>query len=147
MVNFYTIVAIASVLMSGSVLADHHKMVEKHIIISSDGEPGDIAEIMKQVESEISEDENVNVFVTVDDDGNVNITKSEAGMGQHHKIIKMKGEWGPPGMHTAGMMHGIHSPMNSDTANCVLKNISKAQSDSAARLIRQACETLNPGDE
>jgi len=143
--RLYKFLAIVSLALSVPVFADQHKM--KHIVISTDGELADIAEIMKQVEEEIGDENNVNVFVTIDDDGNVNITKSDAAMGQHHTIIRMKEHQGGSMPYGAHMKHGMHDPMNSGTANCILKNIAKAQTDSAARLIGQACKTLNKADE
>jgi hypothetical protein len=165
MLKLYTFTTIISLLLSGSVLATDHEKIEKRIIISTHGESANMAEIMKQVEAEIEGDDNLIVFATIDDDGKVNVTKSGAVIGAPHEMMKMGGHHGVMAMSGTAMMPGIpgvpgvsgihgiaslsgfHGPMNAGTANCVLRNISKAQSDTAAGLIKQACDALNQSDE
>lgn len=42
---------------------------------------------------------------------------------------------------------GGHHPLNADTANCILKNISKINNDAAAHLLSRACAALNKTEE
>lgn len=65
--------------------------------------------------------------------------------GKHHRIMK---RWHAPMHHgpmgKMGRHHGRMGKMSEDAANCVLKNISKANSDAAAMAVARACRTLNP---
>lgn len=43
----------------------------------------------------------------------------------------------------SGFQHGQASPVNSDAASCVLKNINKARSDTAALAVLASCNVLH----
>ena len=128
------------------VLADNpqKEMIKKRVIIktSGDAESSHLSKVLEWAESESfdgenTDHENVEVFVTVDDDGEV---KSHA----FHKVIGGKGA-----AHAMAYTNSIRPPrhqrpMSPDAANYILKNISKINSDAAARLLKQACNALNP---
>ena len=120
------------------------EMIKKRVIIKTkgDAEESHVSKVLEWVESESfdgesTDHENVEVFVTVDDDGEV---MSHA----FHKVIGGKGV-----AHAKAYTDSIRPPhhqrpMSPDAANCILKNISKINSDAAAHLLKQACKALNP---
>ena len=44
----------------------------------------------------------------------------------------------------SGFQHGQTSPINREAANCLLKNINKARSDTAALAVLESCNVLHP---
>lgn len=132
---------------------------EKRIVIETEGDVDtkSIAEIMVMVEAEIGDETDVNVFVTIDDEGNINIKKGDMPvheMGHRlHKRIKMHmGEGGSmgqhaPGRHMMAMMAHPAKPMSEGAANCIIKNLNKVNSDAGAHILRQACQTLHTTEE
>jgi hypothetical protein len=141
-----------------ATFANHHESMDKHegmekrvektIIIKTDGdvEASAISGVLRQAESELQEGDE-NVFVIIDDEGNVTIEKSGSPIhGEKHRMMRMhsRGE----GPHMAGMHKMHHSkPMNEETAKCIIKNLNKAHSDKATQLLQTACTALNPTEE
>ena len=102
---------------------------------------------MDMVETEIGDETDVNVFVTIDDEGNIDIKKSDNPFGEmsdrRHKRIKMHmmGD-GPmdrhaPGRHMMAMMGHPAASMSEGAANCIIKNLNKINSDAGAHLLRR----------
>ncbi|MCH8257073.1 MAG: hypothetical protein IIA75_04075 [Proteobacteria bacterium] len=132
---------------------------EKRIVIEMEGDVDtkSIAEIMDMVEAEMGDETDVNVFVTIDDEGNVNIKKSDMPLhktgNRLHKRIKMHMMGDRPmgrhasGRHMMAMMTDLATPMSEGAANCVVKNLSKVSSDAGAHILREACQTLHPAGE
>ena len=141
--------------LPATLLAAEQKKVEKNIIIEADVhvDGQSIADIVSRVEAEIGDESQANVFVLVDDQGNVNIKKGDMSfeeMGDKlHKRIKLHitgdepMEHHGPGRHMMAMM-GHGTTMSEGTASCILKNLNKVNSDAGAHLLRQACQALNP---
>lgn len=142
--------------------ADEGKSIatkEKRIVLEMEGDVDtkSIAEIMDMVEAEMGDETDVNVFVTIDDEGNVVIKKSDMLLhktgNRLHKRIKMHMMGDRPlghhasGRHMMAMMTHPAKPMSEGAANCVVKNLSKVSSDAGAHILRQACQTLHPAEE
>ena len=142
--------------------ADEGKSIatkEKRIVLEMEGDVDtkSIAEIMDMVEAEMGDETDVNVFVTIDDEGNVNIKKSDMPLhktgNRLHKRIKMHMMGDRPmgrhasGRHMMAMMTDLATPMSEGAANCVVKNLSKVSSDAGAHILREACQTLHPAGE
>ena len=163
--KFHSTISLAAlffgaIVTSTTIFADHHEKKEirkeARIIIETEGEAPDLAEIMKSIEAEIGDAGNVTVIV--DDGGNIMVDKlpddaiiMEGHMAgglqpirQIHKVISAAPHIMAGASH---MMPGAQQPMSEKTANCVLKNIRNANSDTAAHLVRQACTALNTNKE
>ncbi|MFT6751265.1 MAG: hypothetical protein ACI9VI_000176 [Candidatus Azotimanducaceae bacterium] len=138
------------------------KMLEKRTLIKTkgvktkdDADEHHLTTVLEWVESEHLdqenteleniEHENTEVYVTVDNDQGVIVNKNGAVMPKgFHKITSEKGI-----AHAVAFTDSIRpphhqKPMSSEAANCILKNISKINSDAAAHLLKQACKALNP---
>lgn len=138
--------------ISASLFAENPQteMKKKRIVIKthSDSDERSIKDIISWVESKTDGDNNVEVYVTIDDDGEMTIEKNG-------EIIDMKGMHKftgvPHVMAFSGSQHRAphrrHMNMSEGVASCILKNISKINSDSAAHLLKQACISLNPTEE
>jgi len=146
--------------LSASLLADNpqSEMKEKPTVIktsviktSGDPQEKSISEIISWVESETDGDTNVEVFVTVDGGGEMTIEKNGSTKRKHGVQKFIGGRSMPHVMAFAGSQHQAphkrHKRMSTGAANCILKNISKVNSDSAAHLLKQACVSLNPSKE
>ena len=132
---------------------------EKRIVIETQGDVDSksVSEIMDMVEAEIGDETDVNVFVTIDDEGNIDIKKSDKPFGKmgdrRHKLMKMHMMGDRPmghdasGRHMMAMMTHSAKPMSEGAANCIVKNLSKVSSDAGAHILRQACQTLHPAEE
>ena len=126
------------VLPLGLMADDPVKKVRK-IVIDSDGtvseaDIGDIEEIIEQIDG----DTQTRIMIARGHDGDVEV----------EKFVDKLEHGGPHGRH--GFMKRHHpgmGKMSEEAANCVLKNIRNAQSDTAARAVVKACRTLNPGSE
>jgi len=147
-----TILATLGLLLAGNLIADDASKAENadrqmhkkkaHIVIKSDGElSDDIVEIIKEAEAQAEGDENVNVFVTKDEGGNIKVRKEVMSHGPH-KTMAVHAM--PFAHHRNMLMNPNQDPMSKDAAECVIKNIGKINADGAAALLRQACQDLNP---
>lgn len=142
--------ALAALLLSLTTLAEEQRIEKRVIVTTGDSDEMALAEIMEMVETEIEGEEDINVFVTVDEDGEVSIEKMTGGEGRRHRMKAMKGVGmghGPFTAHPCGMAGphcGKGAGMTEGAAECVLKNIRNAASDHAAMAVVQACRTLSP---
>jgi len=116
---------------------------ERKIIIETYGEAENLPAVLAQVEAEMEDANHVTVFV--DDEGNVNIEKMVVG-----EPMNTQGHDRPHRMKMQKVMamapHKVHEkkpPMSAEAAGCLLKNIKNANTDGAARIIRQACIALH----
>jgi hypothetical protein len=132
---------IALLVLPFGLMADNHMKKVHKIVIDSDGaaseaDIGDIEEIIERIDAE--GDTQTRIVIARDHDGDVEVEKfvEKLGHGGHHAVMKR---------HHPGM--GKMGKMSEDAAECVLKNIRNAQSDTAARAVVRACRTLNPGSE
>lgn len=132
-------------------------VIEKQIMTkTSDGaHEKSLSEVLSWVESETDGGSNIEVFVTVDDDGRMTVKKNG-------NIVRMRGAHKTmgtsPAPHVMAFAESQHRSrphmrmfegmrMSEGAANCILKNISKVNSDSASLLLKQACIALNPNEE
>jgi hypothetical protein len=114
-----------------------------HIVIKTIGgdEDIDIKGLLDQIKAEA--DGLSNVFVTVDDEGNMSV--DEELHGRHHVRILNMDDIGGPGLH---FRHGFgQKPMSQDAAECVLKSLGKVQTEGHANLLREACVTIHPVED
>ena len=119
----------------------------KRIVIHTETDPTDVSinEVLDNIRAALGEDADANIFLSIDDDGNVSIDKS-AGSALH-KIVRMKDNNVQHLMQRGYTLTERHRPMSREAANCVLKNLAKVNSDAAAHLVHRACDALNPGPE
>ena len=112
----------------GFVQAEEVKGKHKMVIKTDGGDDVDIAAILDSVRGKITDGAEVRVVVAKD--GEVEVL-----------------EGGEMAMKTIKRKHRAHRrQMTPDVAECVLKSISKVETDAAARLLRQACEALHPAE-
>ncbi|MFT7687195.1 MAG: hypothetical protein ACI9FB_002547 [Candidatus Azotimanducaceae bacterium] len=130
-----------------AVLADNpqKEIIEKRVIVKTTG-GADETQLSKVLEwTESTSGENVEVFITVDDDGEViprEFHKVIAGRGMAHAMAFTDSMRTPhPRPHR---VHHSGKLMSQEAAGCVLKYISKVNSDAAAHLLKEACQSLNP---
>ena len=158
MTKFCKIVSCLCFCLPMSLAAEPEDRVkEKRIVIHTEGgvENSSLAEILDQVTLGIGDETDVNVFVTVDEDGSVHIEKvNEPGL-KHgiHKIVRLR-DRSLGSFHEGCVLKEAHravafrlrdhKPMSEAAANCVLKNLGKVDSDVQAHLLDRACQTLNP---
>jgi len=112
-------------------LKERHEVKEKRVIVKTTGDADErhLSRVLEWVESESGDEEDIEVFVTLDD----------AGKGRAHAVAFTDSIRAP-------RPHRRHEPLSQAAANCVLKNISKVNSDAAAHLLKQACRSLNPSE-
>lgn len=153
-----------SLLMPFAASADEkefERKIEKRVIVTNGGEEAELEEIMEMVEAEIGDETNVEVYVTKDENGEVTIEKFPGKPGKHAMHVMrafdmadmadIDMDFDMPGIHGVHRVFaGPHAEMgrlSEAAADCVLKNIKNASSDSAAMAVVKACRTLNPKSE
>ena len=104
-----------------------------------------LSEILAWAESKVSDKSNTNIFVTIDDEGNMHVKKDGKEMDHMaHKmfasgdsivhLLELSGSEAHLG--PKAFFSGLHQEsMSKDAANCVIKNINKVNTDSASRLL------------
>ena len=132
----------AGLLFTLSAAAESEKVTQQRIVIAGDGERDErIEEIIEKVEAISGEEGNVHVVVKRIHDGEVDVETYVTAPNEFH--ARAPGMPHPPHAMRKGM-HRSMPEMSPDAANCVLKNIRNAASDTAAVAIVRACSTLNP---
>jgi len=156
------ILLITCLALSSSLLADNPQteMKEKRIVIKTSGDTDgkSLSEILTWAKSKTGgehggniQNGNVEVYVIADDDGEVIVEKNGERRHGIHKAGIHKRTGTHPMAHVMAFAeshhrspHSRHKSMSEGAANCILKNISKVNSDSASHLLKQACMSLNP---
>ncbi|MCB1644288.1 MAG: hypothetical protein KDI36_02495 [Pseudomonadales bacterium] len=120
----------------------------RKIVISTEGDVDqtEIMKMMEQVEADLagSPDKHINVFVTADEAGNVNVEHLPVPPVPPHDGAAIMGVSGVTQLHRAWPHQPRQPDLSAEAGACVIKHLSKANTDAAARLLRAACAAMYP---